>query len=261
MGNLIISNDIVSITDAMLTPRSELSGSADENMLVLTDLGRAFRANDLTTDDYLFDVDFSSFAETIAAIVLCNVNFDAVQILGDDTSLDDSALDYTGDELEISQDDITGLYNIFIPLTGFDHSLLRVFIPSGTSAVGSYTTTWQVGSFCCLRTATALTKGHVEYDVEPLPTEETVKFASGGSREIITNSHEIWSAIVRFGARNSSEEAELWALNRMAAPIVFYENDGDTSKVHICRRDGKYSSSLIAPGVVRGDSIRYVEYG
>lgn len=400
--SFIITDDLIALTDAMITPRSEATGYPDENMLVLNDLGRCFRANDVTKNTYLLDINFGAVTE-VAALVLANVNFDQYMIGRCDdgvnysvgaavltSSFNDQAdvdlwtevgsvatsvasgvpgnncvkvlessadkpyiyrdyavtpgqayvlgvyhkdIDSTGknptirvrpagtsdtvaaitptaaanwtwqglyfvvptgcttiriflihnttsgvgdayyfDSLTlnladvggvISQDDETGRYNVFADLSGipFNNQYMRLYIPQSATAVGDYTDKWQIGSLACLASAPELVKGPYEYEAIPLDsTEKVVKLGDGGSREIITSRLHRWSAELRFGNLESGDDAELKALNRLRSPIVFYENDGDTSKVYICRRDGKYSSTFFAPGKVRGGSIRFVEH-
>jgi len=401
MGNIIVSNSLIALTDAMITPRSEETGQPDENMLVLNDLDRCFHANDLTKNAYLLDINLGAVT-SVAALVLEHVNFDQYMIgycddgvnysvgstvlassFNDQADVDlwteqsstatseaggvsgncvkvlengainpriyreyavtpgqayvlgvyhkdiestgknptiqainastgaaiaivtpTAAANWTWQGLYfvvptgcttirmhlihntsigagdayyfdsfsltiatvggvISQDDETGRYNVFADLSGipFNNQYLRLYIPQSATAVGDYTDKWQIGSLCCLSSATALTQnmsyGYTERAEEP---RKSIELSNLGSRETITGNLVRWSADVYFGNRTPANRTEMLALNRMAAPIVFYENLDNTANVRICRLDSTLEIVWSGYNRIEGSGLRYVEY-
>jgi len=399
--SFIITDDLIALTDSMITPRSEETGQPDENMLVLNDLDRCFHANDLTKNAYLLDINLGAVT-SVAALVLEHVNFNQYMIGTCDDGVNYSygstlysqyfdsqaAVDswtegdsiataevggYSGTCVKvrengatsayiyrdyavtpgnayiievrhkdidstgknptirvrdqatglsivdvtpkaaanwtrqglyfvaptgcttirmylihntsigagdayyfdsfflklatvggvISQDDETGRYNIFADLSGipFNNQYLRLYIPQSATAVGDYTDKWQIGSLCCLSSATALTQnmsyGYTERAEEP---RKSIELSNLGSRETITGNLVRWSADVYFGNRTPANRTEMLALNRMAAPIVFYENLDNTANVRICRLDSTLEIVWSGYNRIEGSGLRYVEY-
>jgi len=253
---IILSNSFVDVADASITARSQAAGGRTKaNVMDRWDLERNFRANDVTANDYLLKFNFGS-AQTLTGIFLNDVNFNKVKIQGHDSDAW-GAPTYAGTDLTVSQNPITGRYHIYIPLTAFSYQYLRIFIPSGTTAVGSYTTKWQIGTVCLLSSVTELSKNmawgygqtgkhfYNESINERIPTAERIR----------------WEGSLVFGNRAKTSESELWTVNRMdmSLPFVYYENEGNTSAAYLCVREDSIETSWFSPNGVSGNTIKIKE--
>lgn len=261
MGNLILTDSFLSLTNSMITARSEASGYPKISTQIHTVLDYRFMADDNNANDYLLKIDYGS-AATIEAIALFDCNFDTVKIQGNASDAW-GAPSYDGDDLTISPNPWTGRYNIFIPLTSFGYQYSRIFIPTGTTEVGTSLSKWRVSSVVYLTTATALTK-NMSYGYE----ETAQKFASiiqypGGRSDALDLSNLIkWSGSVVFGKRNIADKSELQALNRLSfgSPVVVYLNDDDTSEVYLARRVGNLSGTRAGLNTFQGSSLYFEEW-
>lgn len=261
MGNIIVSDDIIAVTDAMLSVKSELTGYNDENMLVLTSLERAFRANNATANDWLWKVNFGA-AQVVAAVVLSDVNFDKVIIEGHASDVW-TAPSFTSGSVTISKNAMTNRYSVYVPLTAFNYQFLRAYIPADASAVGRYTTKWHIGSMCCLSAATAFsTNMAAPYTRRaPIPYSD-IQLDNGCTRRVKLGNLKRLEVDISFGsARTTTGEGELWTMDAtdIGLPVVFYENLSDTSMVMIGMRDGNYEGTQIFNGITVGNVIRFKE--
>lgn len=261
MGKIVLSNSFVTVADASITARStDASIGAKVNVMDRWHLKRRFRANDVTTNDYLLKFNFGA-AQTLVAVTLQDVNFNKVKIQGhaSDTWTSPS---YAGSDLTVSQNAITGRYNIYIPLTAFNYQYLRVFIPTGTTAVGTYTTKWEAGTLCFLSAQTTLTKNtSFGYAQSGQHSYRDIQLPHGGSERVLTGSSIAWNGSLVFGNRYKTSATELYTLNAMdmAQPLVYYRNNSDTSEVYLCVRDGAIETTEFTYNMISGGSIKLKE--
>ena len=256
MGNIIVSSSFVDVASANITTRTASTGYDAINVMDRWNLKQRFRAGDANTNDWLMKFYFGG-VQTIVGILLYDVNFSKVKIQGHGADSWGGSLDYAGTDLTVSQNAITGRYQIYIPLTAFTPTYSRIFIPSGTAAVSGYTTKWEIGAVCFLSSVTTLVH-NVSYGYE-----QTGKhFYKTSVNERIQTGEEIrWQGRLPFGNRSTANEAELWALNRMnmAQPFVYYENGSDTSAAYLCIRDDAVAITQFTYGGVTGNSIAIKE--
>lgn len=260
MGNIILSNSFVDVSNANITARSEASGYPKLNTMDRIHALRPFRADDVTTDDYLLKFNFGA-AQSLDAILINHVNFDEVAIQGNATDSWTSP-SYDGSDLDISQNKWTGRYQIYIPLTSFNYQYLRIYIPPTASAVGDYTTKWQVGTVCFLSSITTLTKNmSYGYKRSADIAGDTINLPYGGQELVEKGDDYKFSCSLVFDRRRESEESELLTVNRMNRnrPIVFYENRGETQDAWLMKRDTAYSGTISSYNVVTGTAMRFTE--
>jgi len=255
MGNIILSNSFVDVADASITARSALTGYDKINVMDRWNIERCFSANDLTANDYLLKFDFGA-AQTLVGIFLNDVNFNKVKIQANATDAW-TAPTYAGTDLTVSQNKVTGRYQIYIPLTAFSYRYLRLFIPTGTAAVGSYTTKWSLGTVCFLSAATELAH-NMSYDYGQMGKHF---YKTSVNERVQTGKKIRWDGSLVFGNRTKTDEAELWTINRMnmALPFVYYENFGDTSAAYLCVRDDSIETKWTSYSGVTGNSIKIKE--
>lgn len=266
MGNIIFSTDIITVSDAEITPRSQLTGYDDENIMDLWRLKRRFRADDLTQSDTnpLLRIDMSA-AKTVPALVIDDVNFDTVCIKGhaSDLTTDWTTASFAGSDLTVSQNPITGRYSIFIPLTDFDYRWMAIMTPAAASAVGSYTTKWEVGRVAILDTYTELT-ANMAYGFYQGADQQYADIAiPHGGRDRIDLSGGLvrWRGKVRWGNRSTANVADLRTINLlgMSDPLVFYLNNGNTSEVYICVKENMLGAAWQAYAVHECADLDLVE--
>jgi len=255
MGNIILSNSFVDVANTNITARSEATGYAKINVMDRWNMKRRFRADDKTANDYLLKFDFGA-AQTLVGVFLNDVNFNKVKIEGH-ASDSWGAPSYAGTDLTVSQNPVTGRYQIYIPLTAFNYQWLRIFIPSGTTAVGTYTTKWEVGAVCFLSAATTLSH-NMSYGYG----YKGDHFYKNAVNERIQLSESMrWQGRLVFGNRASSDKTELQTVNQMnmALPFVYYENRGNTSEAYLCVRDDSIEIEEFTYGAVTGNTITIKE--
>ena len=263
---IILSNDYLQIADTNIYARSVASGFSKANVMDYWHLKRRLRAGDLTKSDinpiYRFDM---TSAQTIVGIVLIDVNFNKVRIRGHATDL---GVNWAASTFDSGADHIVSLntqinrYHIYIPLTAFNLRWSAIMTPAAASAVGSYTTYWEIGSVVLLDSVTTLTKNMAYgYARQASKAYQDITLAHGGGERISLGDQRKWEADVIFGNRILTDEAELWTIDNydIGKPLIFYENDGDTSKVYLCLRDSGYEGTIEADNIVKGNMIRFKE--
>ena len=256
MANVIITNSFVTMTNSMLTARSENASYPKVNCLKQLRLMDVFRAADVTATDYLQVINFGA-AQSVEGIALLNVNFDHVQIQGHASDAW-GAPSYAGSSLAVSQNPYTGRYNIFIPLTAWNYQYMRLYIPAGTVEVGTSNSEWQIGTMVVMSSATALAT-NMSYGVSQGADEVTEEI--GGDIASISNVMG-WEGTVSFDSRSKADyQAAILALGRMSKsqPVLFYYNDGDTSEVYLCYRQDAYRLTLNNLDEIGSNSITYRE--
>ena len=264
MANIILTNDIITITDAKITAQSTASGFAKANIFNHGTLKRRWRMNSLTKSavNPVINLDMAS-ARTLTAIVLYDVNFDKVNILGhaSDLTTDWTTATFDSGAISISQDAQTGRYDVYIPLTAFNYRYLAIIAPVAASAVGSYTTKWEIGNVVLLDSGSTLSKNMAfGYSRGAEQAFAELKLASGHI-ERTTLGDLKWSGTLKFGARTTTEETDLTTLNNLdiSETLVFYENNGDTSKVYVCLRDDHYDGTMVTNDIVTSNSFKLIE--
>ena len=255
MANVIITNSFVTLTNSMLTARSENASYPKVDCLKQLRLMDVFRAADVTATDYLLKLNYGA-AQSVAGVALLNCNFDHVQIEGhaSDTW---GAPTYAGSSLAVSQNPYTGRYNIFIPLTAFNYQYMKIYIPAGTVEIGTSQSEWQIGTLVVMSGATPLTT-NISYGFSQGADEVTEDV--GGDKASIDDTME-WEGTISFGNRSTDYKSAILALGRMAKskPVLIYINEGDTSEVYLCYREDAVSLSRIAMTVNTSGSITYRE--
>ena len=262
MAKLIISGDFCTIATPDITSRTEAGGSyVDWHTIDYWHLKRRFRADDKNTNDWLLKFHWAT-ATAVVGLVLNDVNFDKVAIQGNNADAAWGTPTYDGADLDISRDEVVDRHKIYIPLTGFTHNYLRIFIPTGTSATGDYQTKWEVGSVVPIHSITELSRNmSFGYQRSTEKPYEDLPLSHGGFERVSLGDELPWVGDVRFGRRTVTEELELWAINNydIASPLVLYENRDNTSKVYLCLRDDSYQSVLVTNTSVVGNTIRFKE--
>lgn len=264
MGKIIVSKDIISVANAEITAQSTANSFAKVNIMDFWHLKRRWRMDSLTKSSInpVIYFDFSS-AKTIDSIVFNDVNFDKVVILGhaSDLSTDWTAASFSSGEISINKDAQVDRYKVYIPLTSFNYRWLAVCVPSTASAVGSYTTKWEIGTVLPLDSIHTFTHNmSYDYTRGAQKAYSDIELKSGHIERIGLGEIR-WAATLSFKDRTITEEVDLTTMNNMniADPFVFYENDSNTSKVYLCLRNSDYSGTMVIDNVVTGTSIQLLE--
>jgi len=268
MGNLIYSQDFISVADGNIDARSSTVGYNKIDIMDYWHLKARHRAADLTKSDEhpLFVIDFGS-AKTPEGIYLSDINYDKVRIYGDDvyddTSVDHwnaGGADYDSGELDVTQNGWTGRYQIYIPLDSFNNQYLAIMTPSAASAVGSYTTFWETG---CVAIFDSVTTMGVNMGWPLRQTTEELFAEVGRSGRVSLNSTPGWIGEITFGEMvRSTNEDYVKTLGRAAkaSPIFIYLNQGDDSEAYLCLMDQGYTSEWFSYDAARGgQAIRFRE--
>jgi len=254
MGNLIYSQDFITVADASITARTSVAGYNKLDVMDYWHLKARHRSSDLTKSDInpLFIFDMGS-AQTVTSIYLSDINYDKVRILGHAASLaaDWTAATFSSGDIAVSQNAWTGRYQVYIPLTAFNFRYLAVATPAAASAVGSYTTTWETGLVCIMDSVTTFTQ-NVAYPFRQMTEQSFIDIGRTGRMSIGDTIG--WVGEITFGARNKSDELELKTFGRVdkSQPFLFYVNYDDTSEAYICLMDHGYSSEWFSYNAVQG---------
>lgn len=264
MGNIIVSTDIIEVADAEITAQSTDSGYAKADVMDLWHLKRRWRMGtaDKSSINPIIYFDMGE-AKTVTHIMLDDVNFSKVVILGhaSDLSTDWTAASFSSGEVAISCDAQVNRYKVVIPLTAFNYRWLAVCVPAAASAVGSYTSKWQIGRVVILDSATTFTKNMAYgYQRGSRQGYKELSLASG-HRERYKIGDVQWEGILSFGHRTSAEEADLTTLANLDIddPMVFYENNSDTSKCYLCLRDDHYMGTVKYSNLLTAQTMKFTE--
>lgn len=264
MGNIIISSDILEIATGGITAQSTASGFSAVDVMDFWHLKRRWRMNTANKSSInpiiYFDL---GAATTVTSVMLNDVNFSKVVILGhaSDLSTNWTAASFTSGVIAISRDAQVGRYKVYIPLTAFDYRWLAICVPSAASGVGSYTTKWEIGTVAILDSVNTFTRNMSYGYVRGAKQAKIDLESASGHRE----RHKIgalqWNGTLSFGHRSTTEEADLTTLNNLDIddPLVFYENNSDTSKCYICLRDDDYMGTHMYQNLITGSTIRLTE--
>jgi hypothetical protein len=284
MGNIIISNDFVSgITAGDVHAISTATGYDVFDIFDNTKLKRRWRMDsaDKSDHDAVIIIDMES-AQTVTGVVLDDVNFNKVIIKGNDYDLsgwfcdsDESSGFYDGEsdgwdtasfssgEIDINVDAQVNRRKVFIPLTGFNYRYMAIIIPTSATAVGSYTAKWEIGRLGVLDSYYTFVH-NVDWGYQRGASRmfREVPLGAGGYDRVSLGDIR-WEGTLPFTGmrRQSTSEVDLTTLNNLdiGNVIVFYENDGDTSKVYFCFRDTNYIGTYKTVDGVAGNSIRLKE--
>lgn len=263
---IIVSGDFIAVGNTEITARAEVSAYPKVNIMDNWHLKRRFRADDLVKSDSnpILRLDLGS-AQTVAGVMLNDVNFDKTRIRGHATDLGTNwaASTYdSGSDHAVTLDSIVNRYKIYIPLTAFNYRWLAIMTPAAAGAVGSYTTKWEIGTLIILDSAPELSVNMAYgYEVSASKASQENEMPSGGLEKIALSDNLRWTGKAVFENRSQSDESEMWTLNRIdnASPVVFYENGGDDEKCYLAVRDDDYRSTLVNYGIVKGNGIQFKE--
>lgn len=263
MGKLIISGDFCS--SGIITSISEATGFSDDNVNDYWHLKMRYRCNALPKSDTDFVLKFDmKTAQTVAAIVINDVNSDYIRIRGHATDLANNWAGATFDsgDVAVSLDPVVNRYKVYLPLTAFNYRWLALQMPAAASAVGDYTAKWEVGSVVPLDSVTELSRNmSFGYQRTAEKPYEDIPIPHGGFQRASLGDDLAWADDVVLGRRTETEELELWTINRydIGSPVILYENRGDASKVYLCLRDDAYQGTLVTNNSVVGNTIRFKE--
>lgn len=252
--SIIFSNDFVTYTP---TARSAYTGYPVTNITDKWHMLRRFRANDATAANWLVRLDFGS-TKSIAAILLRYCNFTSVTIQGNATDVW-TAPSFT-QTITISKDTITNRYQLCTALTGFNYRYMRFYIPTGQTPTSD--TVWFIGDISCFDTVDELTYTMTSYDRTAELVYEDVKIHKRTTDRILLSTQYQFQADIGFGTRVYTEEGELFDINHYThnAPVLVWENLGDSSKGYLCLKDGFYKGKR--KGITSdSNSIPFVEVG
>lgn len=253
MGDLIVSADFIDL--GTITSRTETF--PDDNVGDYRHLKRRFRAGDADTNDWILKFDFGG-AKSAVAVVLCDVNYDRLQIQGNAADAWGPPAFDSGAIL-VYQSKMTRRYNVFIPLTSFNFRWMRIFIPLGASAVGEYVSRWETGAVVLLDSYETIEK----YTYTRTTTKAFVdnELPHGGIERISLGDEMRWEGVIEFPPRVESDEDQYWTFNAfdISLPMILYENRGHTQDVYLCVRDDMYEGRMDYDFLTTGSSIRLKE--
>jgi len=244
-----------------ISSRTEDASFPDDNVGDYWHLKRRFRANDANVNDWILRFDLLA-AKTIEAVVLDDVNFDEVQLDFGDVA---GGADDSSGVLTVSLDPVVNRYKvIYIPAVVITRQHVEVHIPNTATAVGSYTTKWEVGRVGIMDSVTTINKK--TYSRTSEKAYKDIEFPSE-SGERVDLGEQRWMGTVGFGNVKETvgtgvfDETNMWLLNNMkqSDPLIFYENDADTAMVYFCTRDEGYEGTLIHRGIAQGNMVRFKE--
>ncbi len=266
MGNLILSNDFITVNNSDITIRSERTGYPKIDIMDYDHLGLTSQANDLTKNDAnpLYRIDLGS-AQTVAGIFLNHINYDKIRFWGHATDLgvNWAAADFdSGSDHSVSQNALNGRRQIFLPLTAFNYRWIAWTTPVAASAVGPQTTYWETSSIAILDSYITLSKNMSKnYRRTAQKAYRDINLPSGGQQRVSLSDHYQVELECSFGVRTEADEAELWTLNRLdhQKPLVLYENRGSDEDAYLMLRNANYQGTFIANEIVRGNSISFKE--
>lgn len=272
MGNIIVSNSFVTVSNTNITSLTENIDYPKINVMDYWHLKRRFRTNelfDVTSDDarYILKFDFG-VDQIIDGLFLNDINFNKVRIYGSKSASGDLGTDWqaaafdSGENHSVTLDERVNRYKIYLPLTSFNHRYLAIVVPTAASAVGDYKTNAEIGTVVFISASTIFTF-NMDYGYERSSSKAYKEIALGTeSVERVALADNLkWNGSLSFSARTLSNETDLWTLNRMdnAGPLFFYENQDDDDKAYICVRDDDYSGTWSSYNIVTGNSIKLKE--
>ena len=140
MGNIIVSNDILTFADSAITVQGSAAGFAKVDLMDLWHLKRRWRMDSATKSDTnpIVRINMAS-AQTVDAVMLNDINFDKVIIKGhaSDLGTDWTSASFSSGALSVSCDAQVSRYKIYAALTAFNYQYLAIIVPTTATAVGS----------------------------------------------------------------------------------------------------------------------------
>lgn len=261
MANIIIDDNFTTVAASHITIKGTTNAYEASNVMDFIHLKRRWRMSDATKSDSFPIMRFllDSASATHAALVLDDVNFDKVMVFGNssDMGTDWSGASYVSSVITISKDDQVNRYKAYIPLTNFGYAYGAIGVPTTASPVGTATGNWEIGRVLWMKTANAFTQ-NMGRDYKR-GAEQPFNENAVGDRE--TTGPVQWVGTLAFSYRTQAQEADLTTLNNkdISNTLVFYENNGDTSKVYVCLRDNSYVGTYYGGNSVKGSSIKLKE--
>ncbi len=229
MGNFIFGYNFVE-------PSTEIPSSIDTNYLWANTkdyghLKRHYRS--LVATEVTIVCNFGS-AKTILGLFLNDVNFTSVTIQGNATDVWTSP-SFTQD-FTISKDDRVQRYKIYCALTAFNYQYLRIKIPAQTPVDGL--SIFRVGTRAFILSIIEFLQNPTwPYTYEAsYPDPLRNDFLSGGFELISQGDIKKWKGSFAFDVNEKANESQIWLLESLQPTdyIIFFENDGDTSKGYLC---------------------------
>lgn len=262
MGNIILSNDFVMVDDDEITARSETAGFDKIGVMDYVHFNRRFRADDDTKSDsnYLLKFDLGS-ARALAGVFVDGVNFNKTRLRGhaSDLSTNWTSASFDSGEISLSLDERVDRYKGYIPFTSFNYRWIALQVPAAAAAVGPYTAKWEVRRVAILASVVELSV-NMARDYERSASLTYVDLAPTAER-IAHGSDLKFACKINLGRRSLTQEAQLWAINRMdiGGPLFFAENMGHSQHAYICKRDDAYTGILRHHNRTEGNRITLQE--
>ena len=266
MGNIIVSNDFITVASAGITVQSTAAGFDKSNVFNYANLKRRWRmdSDDKSATNPIMSFDLGA-ASTVVAVALDDINFNRVIIKGHASDLTTDWTSATFSQTFASSffaaDSHTGRYKAYLNLNSFNYRYMALILDTSTGKVGSYQTKWEIGRVGILDSVYTFQKNmgrkYRRGAVQPF-TEIVLK---NGHRERNADGDIQWIGTLDFDSRPLSDEVDLTTLNNydISETLLFYENGGDYSKVYFCLRENNYIGTFEADGVLSGASIQLRE--
>lgn len=195
-------------------------------------------------------------AKAIVGVFLNDVNFTDVYIQGN--AADSWGSPSFSQQFTVSKDERTVKWKLYAALTGFNYRYLRIRIPAQVPQDGS---AYRIGTLVCLNTVLGMTNNPTPpYDYSADEAVRVVEFPSGATEKI--NLGDLaWKGSFSFDPYLKVNESDFWTLNSIKKDqnLVFFENETDTSKAYLCRRDAAIEVSWHLPNAVRTNRLEFRE--
>ena len=208
---------------------------ADDNLVIYGFLRRQWRST--STAQNTIACAFGA-SRAIVAVVLDDCNFTNVTIGGTDFT--------------IGADTRVNRYKLWADKTATGSSM-DIVIPASQAPTDGLTK-YRIGRIIFLTAASILTlSANVTYPYEyssPKPYRVT-DFESGGREKVKLGDYKVFQANFQFKNMDDAYESQLITLDNINEDeeIVFYENEGDTSKVYVVHKEGSIKISEPAYGI------------
>jgi hypothetical protein len=186
---------------------------------------------------------------SIAAIIALNINLSSIKF---QTTNDNNwaSIDNNSNSLPVSQDPLTGRYNIIYQPSAWDTNTRYVRILSDTNTETDGSDVMAVGSLLVVTTLSELVTPLADPIVKT-PTETVLKTElSGGGVDLVCIGDARANITVGqtfFPASGESEVLTFLRREGLGGPFVWYMNDNNTSQVYVCSRADVVGLSVTGP--------------